>query len=85
MQLNSDFARAVVLRTADIPWRQAPFSGVQYRTLEQDGADGRRATFVVRYEAGSHLPRTRMRWEKRSSCCKVSLLMSQVCMLQAAT
>ena len=56
MQLNNDYTRAVVLNAADIPWQQAPFSGVQYRMLEQDGAEGTRSTSVVRYEAGSHLP-----------------------------
>lgn len=56
MQLNNDFARAVVLNTADIPWQPAPFSGVLYRMLEQDGAQGTRATSVVRYQAGTHLP-----------------------------
>lgn len=56
MQLNNDYTRAVVLSTADIPWQQAPFSGVQYRMLEQHGAEGTRSTSVVRYEPGSHLP-----------------------------
>lgn len=56
MQLNNDFARVVVLNTADIPWQPASFSGVHCRMLEQVGAGEARATSVVRYEPGTHLP-----------------------------
>lgn len=56
MQLNNDFARVVVVNTADMPWQSASFSGVHYRMLEQIGAEGTRSTSVVRYEPGTHLP-----------------------------
>jgi anti-sigma factor ChrR (cupin superfamily) len=56
MQLNNDFSRVVVLNTADIPWQPAPYSGVMFRLLEQDGAEGTRMTSIVRYEPGSLLP-----------------------------
>lgn len=56
MNLNADFERRVVVRTAGAPWQDSPQPGVQRIPLDRIGDEVARATSLVRFAAGSHFP-----------------------------
>lgn len=57
VELNSDFSRAVVVRTAEMQWQSSPGTGVWRKRLELLGAaESGRVTSVVRYDPGSRFP-----------------------------
>ncbi len=53
MNINSDFAKAVVLDTQAMAWQPSPLMGVERKMLERIGNELARATSLVRYEPGS--------------------------------
>ena len=53
MELNADFTKRVVVRSADIPWIASPMAGVDRRMLDRIGEEVARATSIVRYAPGS--------------------------------
>jgi anti-sigma factor ChrR (cupin superfamily) len=56
-EVNSDFSKAVVLRTASMPWQPSPAAGVWRKRLELRGAaESGRVTSIVRYDPGSRFP-----------------------------
>jgi hypothetical protein len=60
MELNADFARRVVVHTAQLAWTPSPIAGVDRRMLDRIGDEVARATSIVRYAPGSHFsPHTR--------------------------
>jgi anti-sigma factor ChrR (cupin superfamily) len=55
--LNSDFSKAVVVRTAAMEWQPSPAAGVWRKRLELLGAaESGRVTSIVRYGPGSEFP-----------------------------
>jgi anti-sigma factor ChrR (cupin superfamily) len=55
--LNADFSKAVVVRTAAVAWQASPAAGVWRKRLELLGApESGRVTSIVRYEPGSRFP-----------------------------
>lgn len=56
MNLHDDFARRVLLQTADMPWVPSPVAGVERRMLDRIGGEVARATSIVRYAEGSRFP-----------------------------
>lgn len=56
-ELNADFSKAVVVRTAAVAWQASPAAGVWRKRLELLGApESGRVTSIVRYEPGSRFP-----------------------------
>jgi anti-sigma factor ChrR (cupin superfamily) len=56
-ELNADFSRTVVVRTAGMQWQSSPGDGVWRKRLELRGAaESGRVTSIVRYDAGSRFP-----------------------------
>lgn len=53
MQLNNDFARAVVVNTLEIPWQQEQSSEVLFRMLEQSNSECSRTTSITRLKSGA--------------------------------
>lgn len=53
MQLNADFARRVVVHSAQQDWVASPMAGVDRRMLDRLGDEVARATTIVRYAPGS--------------------------------
>lgn len=54
MNINSDLALRAVINSASLNWVESPLPGITRRMLERDGGEiARRATTIVRYEAGS--------------------------------
>ena len=51
--LNLDFSRVVVAKTAKQEWVESPAQGVQRKPLEREAAESGHVTSVVRYTAGS--------------------------------
>ena len=55
--LNSDFSRRVLMRTADMQWQPSPAPGVERKRLELYGpAEQGRVTSMVRYAPASRFP-----------------------------
>ena len=55
--INADFAAAVHLRTAAMPWQGSPAAGVWRKRLELSGpVEAGRVTAIVRYDPGSVFP-----------------------------
>ena len=53
-ELNADFSKRVVMRTAQMDWQASPSAGVWRKRLELAGdVEKGRVTSVVRYDAGS--------------------------------
>jgi len=53
-ELNSDFSKAVVVRTTAMQWQASPAAGVWRKRLELRGkAESGRVTSIVRYDSGS--------------------------------
>lgn len=56
-EVNSDFSKAVVVRTAAMEWQSSPGTGVWRKRLELRGdAESGRVTSIVRYDCGSRFP-----------------------------
>lgn len=56
-ELNADFSKAVVVRTAAVAWQASPAAGVWRKRLELLGApESGRVTSIVRYEPGGRFP-----------------------------
>jgi anti-sigma factor ChrR (cupin superfamily) len=56
-ELNSDFSKAVIVRTSAVAWQASPAAGVWRKRLELLGApESGRVTSIVRYEPGSRFP-----------------------------
>ncbi len=53
MELNADFSRRVVVRTAENEWVPSPMPGVERQMLDRIGEEVARATSIVRYAPGS--------------------------------
>lgn len=51
--LNMDFAKKVVVRSAEEQWQASPAVGVERKLLEREEAERGRATSIVRYAAGA--------------------------------
>jgi anti-sigma factor ChrR (cupin superfamily) len=56
MNLNSDFSQRVLIHPDNQPWSPSSSNGVEQKILEQDGAEGARATSIVRYAPGASFP-----------------------------
>ncbi len=56
MKINTDFAQRIVIQPDNLPWSPSPSSSVERRILERDGAEGARATSIVRYASGTTFP-----------------------------
>ena len=56
MNVNADFDRRVLVRTAGQPWQDSPQPGVQRILLDRIGEEVARATSLVRFAAGSRFP-----------------------------
>ena len=54
--INADFARRVVVQTADLPWTPSPQAGVERCMLDRIGGEIARATSLVRYAPASVFP-----------------------------
>jgi anti-sigma factor ChrR (cupin superfamily) len=63
-QLHADFTRRVVIRPDDYHWVASPLPGVERMMLDRIGDEVGRATSLVRYAAGSLLPRA-CTWRRR--------------------
>ena len=56
-EMNADFSKAVVVRTAAMEWQSSPGAGVWRKRLELRGAaESGRVTSIVRYDSGSRFP-----------------------------
>lgn len=53
MEINADFSARVMIRSAQLPWRQSPMAGVERRMLDRMGDEVARATSIVRYAPAS--------------------------------
>lgn len=49
MELNADFAKRVVVHSADLNWVSSPMPGVDRRMLDRIGGEVARATTIVRF------------------------------------
>lgn len=56
MNLDSDFSLRLVIQPDDLTWSPGPSSGVEQKMLERDGAEGARATAILRCAPGASLP-----------------------------
>jgi anti-sigma factor ChrR (cupin superfamily) len=57
LEMNADFSKAVVVRTAALEWQSSPGAGVWRKRLElSGGAESGRVTSIVRYDPGSRFP-----------------------------
>ncbi len=57
VELNSDYSKPVVVRTAAMEWQFSPGAGVWRKRLElRGGAESGRVTSLVRYDPGSRFP-----------------------------
>ncbi|WP_375254196.1 cupin domain-containing protein [Yoonia sp.] len=53
MELNADFTKRILLKTANMPWVASPMPGVDRLMLDRIGDEVARATSIVRYAPGS--------------------------------
>ncbi|MCY6379786.1 cupin domain-containing protein [Hoeflea prorocentri] len=54
MELNTDFAKRVLVHSDEEPWRASPMPGVDRRMLDRIGGEVARATTIVRYAPESN-------------------------------
>lgn len=57
MELNADFSKRALVRSARLAWEASPSPGVERRMLDRIGGEVARATTIVRYSAGSRFDR----------------------------
>lgn len=55
--LNMDFAKRVMIDTAQQPWQPSPLAGVERKPLAREGAESGHATSLVRYAPGARFAR----------------------------
>ncbi|MCH4296008.1 cupin domain-containing protein [Shewanella sp. 3B26] len=55
--LNMDFAKRVVIDTAQQPWQPSPLAGVERKPLAREGSESGHATSLVRYAPGARFAR----------------------------